>query len=68
MQDWFVDTFGEEYVFQVPDWAVIEHSIEYQASIFAYDPDDAGYSWDAEKAETLRNKYTEIAVHIETLS
>jgi len=68
MQDWFVDTFGEEYVFQVPDWAVIEHSIEYRSSIFAYDPDDAGYSWDAEKAETLRNKYTEIAVHIETLS
>jgi chromosome partitioning protein len=68
MQDWFANTFGEEYVFQVPDWAVIEHSIEYRRSIFRYDPDDAGYSWDAEKAETLRNKYTEIAVHIETLS
>ncbi len=68
MQDWFVDTFGEKYVFQIPDWAVIEHSIEYRTSIFAYDPDDAGYSWDAEKAEALREKYNEIAVHVETLS
>jgi chromosome partitioning protein len=68
MQNWFVNTFGEEYVFQVPDWAVVEHSIEYRTSIFAYDPDDAGYPWDAEKADTLRNRYNEIAAHVEGLS
>lgn len=65
MEDWFVDTFGEEYVFEIPDWAVIEHAIEYRTSIFAYDPDDAGYPWDTDKAGALRSKYTDIATHVE---
>lgn len=68
MQGWFVDTFGEEYVFQVPDWAVVEHSIEYRTSVFSYDPDDAGYPWDAEKADALRDKYNKIAAQVESLS
>lgn len=68
MKEWFIDTFGEDYVFEVPDWAVVEHSIEYRTSIFAYDADDAGYPWDAEKADALRNTYGEIAVHVENLS
>jgi len=65
MEAWFIDTFGEDYVFEIPDWTVIEHAIEYRTSVFAYDPDDAGYAWDAEKTEALRDKYTEIATHIE---
>jgi chromosome partitioning protein len=68
MQDWFVGTFGEDYVFEIPDWAVVEHAIEYRTSVFAYNPDDAGYSWDAEKAEALRDKYSAIATHVEDLS
>jgi chromosome partitioning protein len=55
-------------VFQIPDWAVIEHSIEYQTSVFAYNPDDAGYAWDADKTEELRNKYDRIATHVEAFS
>lgn len=68
MKDWFVSTFGEDYVFEIPDWAVVEHAIEYRTSVFAYDPDDAGYAWDAEKAEALRDKYSAIATHVEDLS
>ena len=68
MQDWFIETFGEDYVYEVPDWAVVEHSIEYRSSIFAYNPDDAGYPWDAEKADELRGRYNEIAAHVEGLS
>jgi chromosome partitioning protein len=68
MQDWFVNTFGEDYVFEIPDWAVVEHAIEYRTSVFAYNPDDAGYSWDADKAEALRDKYDAIAAHVEDLS
>lgn len=67
-QEWFVDTFGEQFVFEIPDWAAIEHSIEYRSSVFGYDPDDAGYTWDTEKTEILRNRYTELAMHVETLS
>lgn len=68
MEGWFVETFGEDYVFQIPDWAVIEHSIEYQTSVFAYNPDDAGYAWDADKTEELRDKYDRIATHVESFS
>lgn len=68
MQEWFVETFGKEYVFEIPDWTVIEHSIEYRTSVFAYNPDDAGYSWDAEKTEELRDKYNTIAKHVEELN
>lgn len=65
MEAWFTETFGAEYVFQVPDWAAVEHAIEYRTSVFAYDPDDAGYPWDAEKTEALRDRYTSIATHVE---
>jgi len=68
MEDWFIETFGEEYVFEIPDWAAVEHAIEYRTSVFAYDLDDAGYPWDAEKVEALRDKYTTIARHIEDFS
>lgn len=68
MQEWFVDTFGEEYVFEIPDWAAVEHSIEYRSSIFGYNPDDAGYPWDTDKTEELRNRYGAIAAHVEDLS
>ena len=67
MQQWFVDTFGEKYVFEIPDWAVIEHAIEYRTSIFAYNPNDAGYPWDADKTKALREKYGEIAEHVEEI-
>jgi len=68
MEEWFIETFGDEYVFEIPDWAAIEHAIEYRTSVFAYDPDDAGYAWDADKVEALRDKYTTIARHIEDFS
>jgi chromosome partitioning protein len=68
MNEWFIDTFGAEYVFRVPDWAVVEHAIEYRTSIFEYDPDAAGYPWDQEKAEALRDKYTALATHVEDYS
>jgi chromosome partitioning protein len=68
MQEWFVDTFGEDYVFEIPDWVAAEHAIEYRASVFAYDPEDAGYPWDADKAAELRDRYSSIATHIETLN
>lgn len=68
VQEWFVETFGEDYVFEIPDWAVIEHSIENRTSIFAYDADDAGYPWDSDKAAAMRDKYNDIAVHMEALA
>jgi len=58
----------EKYVFEIPHWAVIEHVIEYRTSVFAYNPDDAGYPWDADKTEALRDKYTEIAKHVEEIA
>lgn len=64
MEAWFADTFGEEYVFEIPDWTAVEHAIEYRTSVFAYDPDDAGYPWDTEKTEALRDRYTQIADHV----
>lgn len=68
MNEWFIETFSREYVFEIPDWAVVEHSIEYRTSIYQYNPDDAGYAWDAEKTNALRDKYNEIATHVEELS
>jgi chromosome partitioning protein len=66
--DWFIETFSEDYVFKIPDWAVVEHSIEYRSSIFKYNPEDAGYPWDKDKAEQLQEKYREIATHVEGLA
>lgn len=68
VHDWFIETFSEDYVFKIPDWAVVEHSIEYRSSIFQYDPEDAGYAWDEDKAEQLQEKYREIATHVEGLA
>jgi len=65
MESWFVDTFGEDYVFEIPDWTVVEHAIEYRTSVFSYDPDDAGYPWDSDKTNDLRNKYSRMAEHVE---
>jgi len=56
-----------EVRFRIPDWAVIEHAIEYRTSIFAYNPNDAGYPWDADKTKALREKYGEIAEHVEEI-
>jgi len=64
-QQWFVKTFGDEPVFEVPDWTVIEHAITSQGSVFGYDPEAAGYPWDAEKTETVRGIYTDLAVYVE---
>ncbi|PAU79982.1 Spo0A activation inhibitor [Halorubrum salipaludis] len=68
MRTWFVETFGEEYVFEIPDWAAVEHAIEYRTSVFAYNPDDAGYPWDADKTDQLRTKYNAIAAQVESLN
>jgi chromosome partitioning protein len=67
-KEWFIDTFGEEYVFEIPDWTAVEHSIESRSSVFAYNPSDAGYPWDTDKVEELRGRYTAIAEHTENLS
>lgn len=64
-QSWFSETFGEENVFVVPDRKAIEHAIEYRTTIFGYDPDDAGYTWDADAKEDLENTYDLIAAHVE---
>jgi chromosome partitioning protein len=68
VQTWFVDTFGDAYVFEIPDWAVVEHCIQNETSVFQYDPDAAGYPWDDDKTKTLEQKYTELARHVEMLS
>jgi len=64
-QDWFNETFGDEYVFEIPEWVAIEHAIEQRQSMFAYDPEDAGYPWDREKVDALQDRYLTIAQHLE---
>lgn len=64
-EQWFEDTFGTEYVFEIPDWTVVEHAIEERTTVFGYDPEAAGYPWDAEKADALRDKYDTLAAHVE---
>jgi len=68
MREWFIEAFGEDYVFEIPDWAAVEHAIEYRTSVFAYGPDDAGYPWDADKIDQLRTKYSTIAEQVESLN
>ena len=68
MRTWFIETFGDDYVFEIPDWAAIEHAIEYQTSVFAYNPSDAGYPWDTDKIDQLRTKYATIAAQVESLN
>lgn len=63
--EWFYEVFGEENVFEVSDRAVIEHSIKYNTSVFAYDPEDAGYPWDKDPMNDVRDSYTLLAEHVE---
>lgn len=65
MRNWFVDVFGEENVFEIPDRAVIEHAIAYQSSVFGYDPKDAGYAWDTDATQNMCDTYTLLAEHLE---
>jgi chromosome partitioning protein len=65
LEAWFVETFGEEFVFEIPDRDAVEHAIEYRTSVFAYDPDDAGYPWDSDPIADLRDQYDQIAAHLE---
>ena len=62
---WFLETFSEDFVFEIPDRDAVEHAIEYRTSIFGYDPSDAGYSWDDEPAAELRDNYDRLAAHLE---
>ena len=68
MREWFIEAFGEDYVFEIPDWTAVEHAIEYRTSVFAYDPDDAGYPWDTDKIDQLRTTYSAIAEQVESLN
>lgn len=64
-RDWFAETFGESNVFEVGDRAVIEHAIEYNTSVYAYDPEDAGYPWDTGPLEQVQDTYDQLAQHVE---
>lgn len=63
--DWFLETFGEENVHTVPNWAAIEHAIDYETSVFSYDSEDAGYPWDKQKIDELRSIYDQLAQSLE---
>jgi chromosome partitioning protein len=65
IREWFHDTFGEEFVFEVPDWDAVEHAIEYQSTVFSYYPEGGQYPWDRDKVEDLRETYGAIAAHLE---
>lgn len=65
VREWFSNTFGQDNVFEVGDRAAIEHAIEYRTSMFAYDPEDADYSWDGDPTEDLCDTYDQLAQHIE---
>lgn len=65
LREWFADTFGGDFVFEVPDRDAVEHAIAYQTSVFAYNPNDAGYPWDEEPIAELRDRYDAIAGHVE---
>lgn len=65
VMDWFLDTFGEANVFVVPDRAVIEHAIAQRCSVFAYDPEEAGYPWDTDALQDVCDTYDQLADHLE---
>lgn len=65
VRDWFLEVFGKNNVFEVADRAVIEHSISYNTSVFGYDPEDAGYAWDTEAMQDMRDTYDLVAQHVE---
>lgn len=64
-RDWFVETFTEDFVFEIPDRDAIEHAIEYRTSVFGYDPEDGDYPWDEDPIAELRDRYDRIAAHLE---
>lgn len=64
-RDWFAETFGAENVFEIPRLKAIEHAIGEKTSIFGYDPEAAGYPWDEDKTEVLRDRYDQLAQHVE---
>ena len=66
IQQWFHATFGDEPVFEIPDWTVIEHAITANRSVYGYDPVAAGYPWDTEKLTTVQDRYTALATYVET--
>lgn len=65
--EWFSEMFGDENVFEIPRLKAVEHAIGYQTSIFGYDPEAAGYSWDVDKTEVLRDRYDQLAQHVEAV-
>lgn len=65
LEKWFNETFGEDYVFEVPDRDVIEHAIEANRTIYTYDPDAAGYPWDEEPQKDVIASYNRIANYLE---
>jgi len=64
-RNWFHDTFGEDFVFEIPDWDAVEHAIEFQSTVFSYHPEAGPYPWDRNKIEDLRDDYRAIADHLE---
>ncbi|WP_255475180.1 ParA family protein [Halapricum sp. CBA1109] len=65
VEDWFSENFGEDYVFKIPDRDVVEHAIEYRTTIYQYDPEEAGYPWDADAKEDIMASYDQIADYVE---
>jgi chromosome partitioning protein len=65
VEDWFYETFGEDYVFKVPERDVVEHAIEFQTSIFQYEPEEAGYPWDKDVQKDVMASYNRIANYLE---
>ncbi|MFH5802154.1 ParA family protein [Haladaptatus sp. CMAA 1911] len=64
-RDWFYQTFGEDFVFEIPDRSAIEHAIENHSTVFSYNPELGDYPWDRKKIDELRNAYHRIAEHLE---
>lgn len=65
MRDWFTETFGEDNIFKIPDLKAVEHAIGYHASVFGYVPEEGEYTWDDDPAESLRDRYDQLAQHVE---
>lgn len=65
-REYFQEIFGDA-LFEVNDLDVIEHAIGYNTSVFGYDPDDAGYPWDDDPLERVKESYNEIADYVEGL-
>lgn len=64
-RDWFAETFGEENVFEIPRLKAVEHAIEYRTSVFGYTPEEGEYPWDDDPVDELRDRYGQLAQHVE---